>query len=423
MSMNAALSGLSAAQADISTISNNIANVSTIGFRGSRVEFADVFNSSPYTTSNTTVGAGTQVVSVSANFAQGNIVTTGNRLDLAIEGQGFFAVQSGGTDPNVPTEVSFTRAGEFEMDAQGTITNSAGQALLGWPVAADGSSLNASVDTASPITIPPTMGTAVGTTEISLGVDFPMDAALMGQQDAVPPSAAFDPADPTTYAQSTAVPMRDATGAAQDATIYYVKTAQPDGVSTDTSYEAHLMVNGVEQTAAPQPVVTFDANGVMTAPAGAVTFGSGASAMAVDMTGSKMADGNFTVATASDNGKGVSSLSSLEIDGTGTIYATYGSEDRVALGKVMLATFPNPSGLRVLGNSSFAATANSGPVTVGAPSSQGFGLIRAGALESANVDLTQELVNLISAQRNYQASSKALETSNNMMSTIMAIRS
>ena len=139
MSMNAALSGLAAAQADISTISNNIANVSTIGFRGSRVEFADVFNASPYTTSRTTIGSGTQLVRVAQNFGQGNIVTTGNRLDLAIEGQGFFAVQSGASTANAPSDLHFTRAGAFEMNAKGNITNASGETLLGWPVSGDGS--------------------------------------------------------------------------------------------------------------------------------------------------------------------------------------------------------------------------------------------------------------------------------------------
>lgn len=422
MSMNAALSGLAAAQADISTISNNIANVSTIGFRGSRVEFADVYNSSPYTTSRTTIGSGTQLVRVAQNFGQGNIVTTGNRLDLAIEGQGFFAVQSGASTANAPADLHFTRAGAFEMNAKGNIVNASGETLLGWPVAANGAALNGTFGAALPINLPQTMGTAERTTAVQIGLHFPVDTAGDLQQDAIPPTAAFDPTAPATYAFSSPIPVRDANGVAQSAKVYFVKTAEPDATSTTTSYEAHVIVNGTEQVATPAATLNFDENGVMDPATTAFTFGTGTSAMSVDMAGSQLAAGRFTVASASDNGKGLSSLSSMSIDQTGTIWATYGAEDRVAMGKVMLASFSNPSGLRVLGNSSFAATADSGNAIVGEPSSQGFGLLRSGALESANVDLTEQLVDLIAAQRNYQASAKALETSKTMMDSIMNIR-
>jgi flagellar hook protein FlgE len=422
MSMNAALSGLAAAQADISTISNNIANVSTIGFRGSRVEFADVFNASPYTTSRTTIGSGTQLVRVAQNFGQGNIVTTGNRLDLAIEGQGFFAVQSGASTANAPSDLHFTRAGAFEMNAKGNITNASGETLLGWPVSGDGKALNGTFGAAQPINIAPTMGTAARTSEVQMSLHFPVDTTGLTGQDAVPPTAPFDPADPTSFAFSSPMPVRDANGVAQAAKVYFVKTAEPDATSTTTTYEAHVVVDGIVQSANPAPVLSFNENGVLDPATAPFTFSSGATALSVDLSGSRLADGRFNVTSASDNGKGLSSLSSLSIDQTGTIWATYGAEDRVAMGKVMLANFSNPSGLRVLGNSSYAATADSGNAIVGEPSSQGFGLLRAGALESANVDLTEQLVDLIAAQRNYQASAKALETSKTMMDSIMNIR-
>lgn len=422
MSMNAALSGLAAAQADISTISNNIANVSTIGFRGSRVEFADVYNSSPYTTSRTTVGSGTQLVRVAQNFGQGNIVTTGNRLDLAIEGQGFFAVQSGASTANAPADLHFTRAGAFEMNAKGNIVNASGETLLGWPVSGDGTALNGTFGAATPINVAPSMGTAARTSEIQLGLHFPVDTSGDMQQAAVPPAAAFDANDPATYAFSSPMPVRDANGVAQSAKVYFVKTAEPDATATTTSYQAHVVINGIEQTATPAALLNFDENGQLDAATTPFAFGPAGSELTLDMAGSQLTTGRFNVASASDNGKGLSSLSSLTIDQTGTIWATYGAEDRVAMGKVMLANFSNPSGLRVLGNSSFAATADSGSAIVGEPSSQGFGLLRSGALETANVDLTEQLVDLIAAQRNYQASAKALETSKTMMDSIMNIR-
>ncbi|WP_126979208.1 flagellar hook protein FlgE [Frigidibacter oleivorans] len=424
MSMNTALSGLNAAQTDISATSNNIANVSTVGFRGSRTEFADIFNTSPYSVSATTTGSGTQVTRVAQDFSQGSIVSTGNQLDLAIEGTGFFALQQTGTGTSAETEILYSRAGAFSMSSDGTIVNASGQALLGWPVARDGEVLNQAMPNAMPMAVPLSMGEPVATATVTLDVALPTDGAMAGAQDAVPPSLGFDPADATTWAHRTPVPAFDADGNAVEAEVYFVRVAEPDLLSEDTTYALHYFQGGMEYTPATGNTLTFGADGLPTGATDLAFTGAGAGAGTITLAlgDSALEDGAFEVASVSQDGAVATPLTKLSIDDDGTIWATYGGEDSLAVGKLMLVTFPNPGGLMITGNASFAATADSGDPISGLPGTEGFGLLRAGALEQANVDLTEELVSLITAQRNYQASAKAMETSSTMMQTILNMR-
>ncbi|PLL12122.1 flagellar hook protein FlgE [Tabrizicola sp. TH137] len=422
MSMSTALSGLMAAQSDISATSHNIANVGTMGFRSSRVEFADVFSSSPFANQRTAIGSGVQVQRVAQDFTQGNVVTTGNLLDIAIEGQGFFAIQSFG-DPNTAAgEMRYTRAGAFTMDVDGNVVNSAGSALLSWPVGLDGRPLTFDMAQARPLTIPLEMGTPVASTEINLELNFPSDNAMLGQQAAVPPTVAFNPADPTTYATRTPIPLFGPSGTPVEAEAYLIKIASPDAVSTDTIFEVRLLVQGTEvapTAPATQNRITFDANGDITA---GQTLPFGTDGLIIDLGGSSLSDDPFAVQTATHNGASAGRLTNLELDGTGGVWATYGNNGRMPMGQIVLANFTNPGGLKINGNATYSATAESGLPITGTPGTSGFGLLRSGALERSNVELTEELVNLISAQRNYQASAKAMETSTSLMQTIMNIR-
>lgn len=423
MSMSTALSGLMAAQADISATSHNIANVGTVGFRSSRVEFADVFSSSPFSNQRTAIGSGVQVQRVAQDFTQGNVVTTGNLLDIAIEGQGFFAIQNTTDENGAMGEVRYTRSGAFNMDATGNVVNASGDSLLGWPVGLDGQPLTNQLSQAIPLQIPLTRGAPVASSEIALEVNLPSDDAMLGQQAAVPPTAAFDPNDPTTYAFRTVVPMYGDNGTPVEAEAYFIKIQSPDATSTDTIYELRLMVEGTE-VAPTDPLipsqVTFDVNGDISA-GGTLSFGT--TGLTVNLAGSGLTNDPFSVAAASHNGAAAGSLTNLELDGTGAIWATYGDQGRIPMGRIVLCNFANPQGLKVQGKATFSVTSDSGPPVVGTPGTAGFGLLRGGALERSNVELTEELVNLISAQRNYQASAKAMETSTSLMQTIMNIRS
>ena len=423
MSMNTALSGLTAAQSDIAATSHNIANVGTVGFRGSRTEFADIYNQSPFSVSRTTVGSGAQVTRVAQDFSQGSIVGTGNRLDLAIEGAGFFALRPTNTTQGGTVETLYSRAGAFGLSADGTIVNASGQQLLGWPVASNGQVLSEALSTAMPLRIPLSMGTPRATSAVTLSVNLPTDPAMAGAQDAVPPTAPFSIDDSTTWAHRTSIPMFDAAGRAVDAEVYFVRLADPSAESSETTFAMYLVRDKMVFAPEGDNTISFGSDGAPVAGSLPLSFTGASGTISVDATSSRLRDQPFEVTAAGHDGRTQTQLTTLEIDAEGTVWAIYGAEERVAHGKLLLVNFSNPGGLRVMGAAAFAATTDSGWPMAGSPGGAGFGLLRSGALEKANVDLTEELVNLITAQRNYQANAKALETSSSMMQTIMNLRS
>lgn len=423
MSMTTALSGLIAAQTDIATTSNNIANVNTTGFRKSRTEFADDFYTTPLSASRSAIGGGTHVQRVAVQFGQGNFVASGNTLDLAIQGPGFFAMGSNVDDTGRPIEVAYSRAGAFNIDANGKIIDNAGRPMLTWPVATDGSALEQSISASRPVSVPMTYGTVRETSNIDLQVRMPSDDTMLNQQASVPP-APFDPNDKTTYASVTSLPITDAEGRAVEARAYFVKTASPDASTTESSFAMHVFVEDTEQ-APISPVdggFSFDEFGALVAGNETLTFGNAQKSWQVNLGGSRLESATPAVTSASHDGASASSLSNLEVDQSGTIWANYGVDERIAMGRVALANFANPQGLRQLGNSSFEATSESGLPDLNAAGKGGLGTVKSGMLERSNVDLTEELVSLISAQRNYQANAKAMETSSSLMQTIMNIR-
>ncbi len=422
MSMNTALSGLSAAQKDIAVTSHNIANVGTTGFRGSRAEFADIFTQSPFSVARTTAGSGAQITRVAQDFSQGSVVGTGNRLDLAIEGPGFFALRTESAAPGTRNEMVYSRAGAFDMSSDGHIVNSAGQQLLGWPVALNGQVLSEALPAAVPLHVPLAMGAPAETTGIALDLRLPVDPALAGAQAAIPPAAPFDAANPETWAHRTQVPVFDEKGRAIEAEVYLVRMADPSPNSPQTEYAVHLLRDGVPMEADTANTLVFGADGLVQSPE-AIGFTGRDGALSLDLAASQLGGGAFSVAGAAQNGQTTNQLTTLDIDSEGTVWATYGSEARVARGKLLLVNFPNPGALRPMGAASFGATVDAGEPLAGSPGGTGFGRLRSGALEMANVDLTEELVSLITAQRNYQANAKAMETSSQMMQTIMNLRS
>ncbi len=425
MSMTTALSGLIAAQQDISTTSHNIANVGTNAFRKSRAEFVDDYYTSPMDSVRTVVGSGTHMNRVAVQFEQGNFVATGQTLDMGIQGPGFFTVAPQLDINNQPTEVLYTRNGGFKLNENGMIGDGAGRVMLAWPVAQDGSVLQMTPEALGPVHVPLMQGASSATENLSLHLRMPSSNDMLGSQDAVPPTNAFDPDDATSFAFSTAVPVVDADGNAIEARAYFVKSAEPNATSTETEFQMHLMVDGlVFPSTDPSGFSTFsfDAGGVLTATSGAMEFANSVGTYSVDVTGTRMEDNPFVVLSADHDGGSPEGLSNLEVDQMGVIWANYGTDDRIALARVALTNFPNPQGLSQDGNASFKMAAESGEPTYSAPGEKGLGQVQSGMLERSNVDLTEELVHLITAQRNYQANAKAMETSSSLMQTIMNIR-
>jgi len=438
MSFNTALSGLNAAQSDLSVTSNDIANVNTSGFKESRAEFGDIFATSSLGSSSTAIGSGVLLNKVAQQFNQGNLDFTSNSLDLAISGDGFFAMS-----PNLTSqEMIFTRAGALGVDDEGFVVNSSGQFLRVFPVNDDGSVSATSLSSTSPLKLPATSGSPTSTSEIEIGVNLPSKA------EALDPLI-FDPQNPITYSASTSVFVIDSLGESHVCTFYYVKDgtlndpADPNsGLANPNSWAQYVNVDGVpvnvtggEVGAGAQTFgrITYDDSGAFlnNSPQPMVTealvLSSGASAtqtLTLDYSSNEPTQfaSAFSVSVLDQDGFSTGQLAGLDISDEGVIRANYTNGTSDALGKIALGRFSNPQGLRQEGNTSWTETIDSGSAIAGEAGTSSFGLIRSGALEASNVDLTAELVNLITAQRNFQANAKSIETSNTVTQAILQIR-
>ena len=442
MSFNTALSGLNAAQSDLSVTSNNIANVSTTGFKESRAEFGDIYANSTFGNSKTSIGAGVLLQAVTQQFNQGNLDFTSNTLDFAVSGEGFFVLSPNQTS----SERVFTRAGAFGVNETGQVVNSSGQLLQVFPVNADGSVAATSLSSTVPLRLPESAGTPQPTSEIEMGVNLPANASALDV-------TLFDPDAPNTYTASTSVNVFDSLGDTHIATTYFVKDdSTPNqwamfiyvdgepvdvaggqagtGAQPDYARIQFDQVGSFDQTF-PNPITTLElgdpANTTSGNGANISTFGNGQNpdqTLTFDLSNNAPTQfaSPFTVNSLSQDGFSIGRLSGLDVSDTGVVRATYTNGQTEAVGKIALARFANPQGLSQVSNTSWAATTDSGEPLAGEAGTSSFGLIQGGALELSNVDLTQELVSLITSQRNFQANAKSIETFNSITQTIIQIR-
>jgi len=421
MSFYTSLSGLRAAQTDMSAISHNLANVTTNGFKKSKAEFADVIASSLAQSPTMMVGSGSVTKAIRQQFSQGNLNQTGSSLDLAIAGDGFFAVK-----PNQDgSQVNFTRNGSFMVDNDRYVTDAQGAKVQVFPVDGSGAVIASGLDQTIALRLPATSGTPVATAATALNVNLSANAAVK--------TGAFDRFDPTSYNQTTQTTIYDAGGNALTMTQYFVRTQAAGGGTPTSEWQVYSFVGDRQlgtDAANPQPItMEFDATGAMTSPPGPVQFaavGLGGSsieqALSLDLTGSTQLAQAFNVNSRSQDGAAVGQLQGVTVGSDGTVFASFSNGESQALGKVVLANFPNPSGMRQLGNSSWAATGLAGEVTLGSPGEKGLGSLMSSMLEGSNVDMTEELVGLIAAQRAFQANAKALDTSSQISQSILNIR-
>ena len=420
------LSGLKAAQTELNTISNNVANVGTTGFKQSRAEFGDLIASSAFQAQSSVVGQGTELKSISQEFTQGSFETTDRALDLAVSGSGFFVTRGSISG----ADTAYTRNGAFTVDPDDYVTNASGGYLQVLPVDSQGNVTATGAGAISNLLLPPTNGTAKATGKIALAVSLPSAAAI-------PTDATFSPTDPNSYNQVSSTTVYDSAGNAIPASIYYARTSLPDANGAST-WAAHLVVGDTEVSADPaaatQPAsltLGFDAAGTLITPSAATSFApvtptgaASALTLTVDFgTATRQADAGFTVASQSQDGNTVGKLSNVSVGTTGLVTASYSDGTTRALGKVALATFANPTGLAQSGDATWQVTGSSGEAKIVEAGTDGLGKIQSGALEQSNVDLTAELVALIAAQRNFQANAKAIDTSNQMTSVIVNMQS
>jgi flagellar hook protein FlgE len=407
MSFGIALSGLNAAQQDLNVTANNIANSSTTGFKQSRAEFAELFAVTPYGVTRNSHGNGVKVASVAQQFSQGNINTTNNSLDLAISGQGFFILNDGGARV-------YTRAGAFRPNSEGYVVNSMQQRLQVYPPSATGG-FNTSMLT--DLRLVTSESAPRATSQVETVFNLPSAAS-------VPATPAFDPADETSYNTARSMTVYDSLGAAHTASMYYVKT--------DTNeWDLHITIDG--NPAGTQHLV-YDENGKLTSPnngqfvlpvydaAAGLSTGAAPIQLTFDLSRTTQYGDTFSMTSITQDGYTTGRLIGIDIDSTGVVQARFTNGQSTLLGQVALANFANPQGLQQLGDTNWAQTFASGQALNGEAGNSGFGLIQSGALEASNVDITQQLVAMITAQRNFQANSQMISTADQITQTIINIR-
>lgn len=403
-SFSIALSGLTAASTDLDVVSNNIANANTVGFKGSRAEFADVYAAGAVNLNQSSVGEGTRVDSTAQQFTQGGITTTSANLDLAISGDGFFTLQDA-------SGVVYSRNGQFSPDKNGNVVNATGQALQVYPPLANG---GFNTGTTTDLNLEAAQSAPNATTTGNIILNLPANSP-------VPTATPFDPTNPDTYTESTSTTVYDSLGNASPATFFFTQTATPN------QWTVNMTVNGTV-VGTPQ-TLTFSNTGAVTAPVGgtlafngyAPTDGAAAMNMSFNFGKSTQYGGGFGVSSIIQDGYSTGQLSTVSIDSEGIVSAVYTNGRTTQLGQLAMANFPNPQGLKQLGDTNWAQTFQSGTVVQGTAGAAGFGSIQSGALESSNVDLTTELVNMITAQRAFQANAQSITTANQLSQTVINI--
>lgn len=405
MSFTKSLNALNAAARNLDVIGNNVANANTVGFKAGQLYFSEVLANSQQAGNASLTGAGAAELKVLPQFAQGNIETTSNQLDLAINGEGLFVV-------NDSSQTYYTRAGQFKLDDEGYVATPSGARLQGFAVAEDGS-----VATATPVDlrieidgVPPEATTAA---TMKLNLDSRKTAA---------DPAAFRLSDSTTYQHATSMPVYDSLGKEHALGLYFVKSAAStwdvfaaaDGAQIGSSRVGQLTFKAdgqVDTTASPQP---FAINVPVT--------GADSISMNLDFSSSSSLSRDFSINGSSNNGKPAGQLTSYSVDSDGFIVGRYTNGSNRKLGQVALAMFKNPQGLQALGARGFSATAESGNPELVGPDNALAGAIQSGALEKSNVDLTNELVRMIEAQRIYQANAQAIKAQNELMQSAENLR-
>lgn len=432
MSFNIALSGINAAQKDLNTTANNIANVNTTGFKESRAEFGDVYATSIFSNAKTSVGNGVATAHIAQQFQQGSLNFTENSLDLAINGNGFF-VTADGLDT---VDRGFTRAGAFKLDSNSFVTNSSGNYLQVYDVNADGSPKAVSMAATRPLQIPDTAGVPKSTANVTMSMNLPATTQPLNSGD-------FDPTDSATYSSSTSVSVYDSLGESHTLSTYYVKDQALPNTWLEFNYvddQPLDVVGGTAVAASPgspaKPLavqITFDSSGVMqaqtpmpstTIPLGAILTNGADTTQTINLNFNNPTQfaSAFEVSKLEQDGATVGRLTGIDIGPEGMIVASYSNGTNDKLGMIAMAKFANEQGLTQIGDTSWRQSQLSGDAVAGKPNTGTFGKVNSSALEQSNVNLTSELVDLITAQRNYQANSRTLEVNSKLQDTVLQIR-
>jgi len=425
MGFQQGLSGLNASAKNLDVIGHNIANSQTTGFKSSRTEFAAMVATAIGSAGGLNSGIGVEVEAIAQQFNQGNITVTGNSLDVAINGDGFFTLQQ----PD--GSLAYTRAGDFKLDTEGNVITNSGGKVMGYPT--DPVTGQRTSSAPQPLSFPtsapiPAKQTTTVTATFNLDARAP-DAA--GNPTATPPVAATPR---STY--GTSLNVYDSQGVAKPVNLYFEK----NGANTWDVYDQLDDPTAVPPVVAtPIGQITFDNNGNIVGPA-ATPPATGFTlpltvtptppnpnnlptyTVDINLDGVTQFGTKFAVSELTQDGYTSGELTGINIGNDGVIMTRYSNGVTRSEGQFALASFRNTQGLSEIGGNNWVETYASGQPVYGAPTDGAFGALRSGALEDSNVDLTAELVNMMTAQRAYQANAQTIKTQDQVMSTLVNLR-
>jgi flagellar hook protein FlgE len=403
MSFEQGLSGLAAQSKNLDVIGNNVANASTYGFKSSEAVFADVYAASLQGggSANQNVGIGVKTEAVVQQFTQGNISSQSNPLDLAINGGGFFQLSTNGA-------VSYSRNGQFQLEKNGYIVNATGDKLKGYPADAAGN-----ITAGSPVEIKLDLANIIPSTTTKAKAQVNLDSS------SAVPATAFSVTDPTSFNYTTSMTVYDSLGNAHTFSSYYVKTAS-------NAWTVNGAIDGT-LLAAPLGNLAFNPDGTLNSAGSTVPMtvtqplANGANPLnfTLDYSNSTQFGASNAVNLLTQDGYTSGQLSGFQVGTDGAILGRYSNGQSKNLAQVALANFVAPNGLAPIGDNKWTESSSSGQPLIGVPGSSSLGVLQASALENSNVDLTRELVNLITAQRNYQANAQTIKAQDTVLQTLI----
>jgi flagellar hook protein FlgE len=390
MTLQTALSGLLGAQTGLNTVSNDLANASTTAFKSQTALFEDVYPAN----ATDTPGIGTATEGISSDLTQGNLTATGNSLDAAIQGNGYFIVSNNGTQ-------QYTRDGAFQLSSNGTLETLNGATVQGY-AATTGGGLSG---TLGPVTI--NTGSMAANASSNLGITLSLNSG-----DTTPTTTPFSASDPSSYNETTSVVTYDSLGNANKNQLYFVN----NGSNQWTVYAQPQLADGTNVgTAQTLTTLNFTSSGALSSGSPAtlsVNWGNGAATSNVNMnfTGSTLAAQSFSVAGLTNDGYAAGSYSGTTISSDGSIKSTYSNGQTVSAGKLALANFINAEGLTPATGNLYTASSTSGQPVVNTPGTGLAGTLSGGELEASNASTSSLLVSLIQYQQAYQANTSVIQT-------------
>ena len=416
MAFQQGLSGLASSARALDVISSNVANASTVGYKASNAVFADTFAASMTgAMSSIQIGVGGMVNAVRQNFTQGGVTTTNNSLDMAINGNGFFQIErTNGT-------TAYSRNGQFDLNKDGYVITPLGERLMGYQTIdpATGSVSLTGSGTPVPLYVPPQGLAAEATTSANIRVNLYSGSAAFDAA-ATPAPPAFSTADASTYNSMTSINVFDSQGNEHTLAMYFRKTAANE-------WDVYTSFDGGTPSATPHKL-SFNAGGFLNTGATLpftpppLTNGASLAPFNVSLAGTSQNSAEFTVYERRQNGFAPGDIAGVSVTSDGILQGRYSNGKTQNLGQVVLATFRNPNGLVSLGNNLWAETTESGLPTVGIPGTGLNGTLASGQVEESNVDMSQELVQMIIQQRNYQANAQSIRTQDQLLQTLINLR-